>query len=321
MNTGPAWTTIPSISIPALLMKYLRLEGVTHMFGVPGTPFAELLNLLHTERDVTTYVVAKHETGAGYMADGYHRAGGSLGIVIVTSGPGATNALTGAMNGQAGYSSMLVITGEQPQSKDGLDWEQEGVDLDLDVLQVYKSAVSYSAMITSADDFGILFRQALRTALGVPGQTVHLSIPRDIMQSVVSNVTFPASPAQYRASLDSASASDAQSVAAELMAAKRPMILLGNGMRDVLDPAGLAFFTALVERLGVPVGTTSDAKALFPEIDSMSAAADVGASTGRSTSCARLRADSRLWRSTFLPRMTRTHCSDPRRPQGTKEGS
>lgn len=270
MSTSPAWTTIPSISIPELLLKYLRLEGVTHLFGVPGSSFQDLLSLLHTERAVTTYVVAKHETGAGYMADGYHRAGGSLGVVIVTSGPGATNALTGAMNGQAGYSSMLVMTGEQPQADDGLDWEQEGVDLDLDVLQVYKSAVSYSAMITSADDFGILFRQALRTALGVPGQTVHLSIPHDIMASVVTGVTFPASPTQYRASMDSASTSDVQSVATELMAAKRPMILLGNGMRDVLDAAGLKQFTALVERLGIPVGTTSDGKALFPETHPLS---------------------------------------------------
>ena len=270
MSNSPAWSTIPSISIPALLMKYLRLEGVTHLFGVPGTSFADLLNLLRAERDVTTYVVAKHETGAGYMADGYHRVAGSLGVVVVTSGPGATTALTGAMNGQAGYSSMLFITGEQPQAKNGLDWEQEGVDLDLDVLQVYKSAVAYSAMITSADDFGILFRQALRNALGVPGQTVHLSIPHDIMGSVVTNVSFPASAAQYRASMDSASATDAQAVAAELMAAKRPMILLGNGMRDTLDAAGLETFTAMVERLGVPIGTSSDAKALFPETHPLS---------------------------------------------------
>jgi len=269
MSTGPAWTTIPSISIPALLLKYLRLEGVTHLFGVPGSSFADLLSLLHKERDVTAYVVAKHETGAGYMADGYHRVGGSLGVVVVTSGPGATNALTAAMNGQAGYSSMLFITGEQPQQKAGMDWEQEGVDLDLDVRQVYKSAVSYSAMITSGDAFGVLFRQALRDALGVPGQTVHLSIPHDIMGSTVSNVTFPGAPAQYRASMGSASPSDVRSVAAELMAAKRPMILLGNGMRDVLSTR-LEQFTAFVERVGVPVGTTSDAKALFPETHPLS---------------------------------------------------
>jgi len=268
--TSP-YLTIPSITIPQLIIKYLQLEGVERIFGIPGGSFPDLLAQLHSMRDALPYVVCKHETGAGYMADGYHRVSGKLGVVLVTAGPGATNALTGAMNAQAGMTSMLVITGEQPQSKFGLDWEQEGVDLDLDVLQVYKSAVAYSAMTPNAQDFDVLFRQALRVAQGRPGQCAHLSIPHDIMSSTATNVRFPTSTSLYRATLDAIAPADVQLAARALAAAQRPMILLGNGTRDVLSTTdGLSRFQGMVERFGIPVGTTADAKALFPERHALS---------------------------------------------------
>ena len=265
MKAPASWITIPSITIPQLIIKYLQLEGVDRLFGIPGGSFPDLLEQLYLDRASMHYVVCKHETGAGYMADGFHRVSGKLAVVLVTAGPGATNALTGAMNAQAGYTPMLVMTGEQPQSSYGLDWEQEGVDLDLDVLQVYKSAVAYSALTPSPPDFSVLFRQALRDALGRPGQAVHLSIPHDVMASTVTNEKWPTAPSLYRRSADSASTADVLSVAKLMLAAQRPAILLGNGTRDALDAAGLRAFQAMVERLGVPVVTTSDAKALFPE--------------------------------------------------------
>ncbi|MEO6445949.1 MAG: thiamine pyrophosphate-binding protein [Gemmatimonadaceae bacterium] len=266
MSFASPYETIPSISIPELIIKYLQLEGVDHIFGIPGGSFPDLLAALKPLRATLPYIVARHETGAAYMADGYHRASGKLGVVLVTSGPGATNALTGAMNAQAGMTSMLVITGEQPQSSFGLDWEQEGVDLDLDVLQVYKSAVAYSAMTPNTQDFDVLFRQALRIAQGRPGQAAHLSIPHDIMASTATNVRFPNSPSLYRATFDACAPADVQMVADALAAAQRPMILLGNGSRDALgSEEALAQFVAMVERFSIPVGTTADAKALFPE--------------------------------------------------------
>ena len=262
----PSYTPITSITVPQLLLKYLELEGVDRIFGIPGASFVDLLNELKNERQTLSYVVCKHESGAGYMADGYHRVGGQLGVVLVTSGPGATNALTGAMNAQACFSSLLVLTGEQPQNKYGLGWEQEGVDLTLDVLQVYKSAVAYSAVVNSAQDFDVLLRQALRIAQGIPGQAVHLSLPHDITASTVTNVSFPTSTSCYRRSPDSAAPADVHAVANLLVAAGRPMILLGNGTRAALgDARRLRAFVQLAERLGVPVGTTADAKGLFPE--------------------------------------------------------
>lgn len=270
LTTSSPYVTIPSITIPQLILKYLQLEGVDRIFGIPGATFVDLLNELRLNRATMRYVVCKHETGAGYMADGFHRASGKLAVVLVTSGPGATNALTGAMNAQCGRTPMLVITGEQSQLTFGLDQEQEGVDLDLDVLQVYKSAVAYSAVVNDPADFGVLFRQALRDAQAIPCQAVHLSIPHNIMSSTVTNVQFPTATSLYRTPVASASQNDIQAVAEMLVAAKRPAILLGNGTRDALDVAGLAVFQAFVEQFGIPVGTTSDAKALFPESHALS---------------------------------------------------
>ena len=270
MTFSSPYVTIPSITISQLIIRYLQLEGVTRVFGIPGGSFPNLLADLKPLRDTLPFVVCKHETGAGYMADGFHRVSGKLGVVLVTAGPGATNALTGAMNAQSGYSSVLVMTGEQPQTSLGMDWEQEGVDLDLDVLQVYKSAVGYSAITPNAQDFSVLFRQALRIALGRPGQCAHLSIPHDIMASTATNIRFPTSSALYRATFDAIAPADVQTVAQALATATRPMILVGNGSRDLLiTPDGLSQFTAMVKRFGIPVGTTADAKALFPETDSL----------------------------------------------------
>ena len=263
--TKSPYTTLTNIGISQLVMKYLQLEGVNTIFGIPGATFVDLLNQLMLNRTTMRYVVCKQETGAGYMADGYHRVSGNLGVVLVTSGPGATNALTGAMNAQAGRTSMLVITGEQKESQFGIDDEQEGVDLDLDVVQVYKSAVGYSTIINAAGDFPVLFQQALRNARAIPEAVSHVSIPHDMMATVLPSVTFPTSTSLYRRAFDSASPADVKAVADRLFAAKRPLILLGNGTRDALDAPGLATFQAFVERFGIPVGTTSDGKALFPE--------------------------------------------------------
>ena len=270
MTYQPPYITIPTITIPQLLMKYMQLEGFDTIFGIPGASFVNLLVELKNNRATWKYVVCKQETGAGYMADGFYRVSGTLGVVLVTAGPGATNALTGAMNAQAGHSSVLVITGEQPQADFGLDWEQEGVDLDLDVVQIYKSAVAYSAMINDPTDFGVLMRQALRDAQAIPGQCVHLSVPHDIMSQTVTNVQFPTSTACYRRAMSAASPTDASTVASLLAAAQRPAILIGNGARSALRAGGLGKLLSMVERFAIPVGTTADGKALFPETNALS---------------------------------------------------
>lgn len=253
-------------TVAQLLVAYLEAEGVDKVFGIPGGAAVWLMNELKNQSNRVDYVICRHETGAAYIADGYARVKGGLGVVLTTSGPGATNALTGAMNAQASNSSVLVITGEVPEMYYGKGYLQEGTDAKLDVHNIFQNAVTSSALISSPSNFQTLFQQALRNAMSLTKQTAHISLPNDIAGSCVP--TYPASlnPATYRPRTH---CTDPQAVADtlhDLTQAKRPLIFLGSGSRDALaSPERLAAFTHFVERFGIPVMTTPNAKGVFPE--------------------------------------------------------
>lgn len=256
----------PCGTIAHLLLDYLHAEGVDRIFGIPGGAAVWLMSELRKPAAKIDYVICRHETGAAYIADGYARVKGSLGVVLTTSGPGATNALTGAMNAQASNSPVMVITGEVPEMYYGKGYLQEGTDAKLDVHNIFQNALASSALISSPLNFQTLFQQALRNALSLPKQAVHISLPNDIAGECLA--AYPASiqPASYRPSV---ACTDTKAVAAtlrELTHAKRPLIFLGNGSRDALAcPDRLKAFTAMVERFGIAVMTTPDAKGVFPE--------------------------------------------------------
>ena len=262
----PAYRTLPPTECATLLLRYLELEGVRTLFGVPGGGLKQLLAALRTERDRFTYIVCRHETGAAYIADGWSRVTGSLAVVAVTSGPGATNAVTGAMNADASGVPMLVITGEVPQQYFGKGYLQGGTDASLDVQEVFANAVDYSQTATNAANFQTMLEEALRHALSVPGRAAHLSLPDDVSASTTADgVRFPEHPRNYRTVSRGVPADDLREVFEHLRRARRPLIFLGNGCRRALRGDALGQLTALVERLAIPVVTTPDAKAVFPE--------------------------------------------------------
>jgi acetolactate synthase-1/2/3 large subunit len=131
------------------ILDYLVLEGATQIFGIPGAGIAHLLQRLRA-RPEFSYVVCRQESGAAYMADGYFRATGKPGVVLVTSGPGATNALTGTMNANFGGSAVLALTGEVPQNFLGRGYLQEGTDCGLNIRDIYAAGTRYSADIGAA---------------------------------------------------------------------------------------------------------------------------------------------------------------------------
>jgi acetolactate synthase-1/2/3 large subunit len=259
------YVTLPNATIAQLLLKYLQLEGVTMLFGIPGGALKNLLNELKTQRDTFSYIVCRHETGAAYIADGYARVSGKLGVVIVTSGPGATNALTGTMNAHNSYSALLTITGEVPEMYFGRGYLQEGIDANLDVDAIYRDATQYSAVISSPSNFQTLFAAALRAALSMPHRAAHISLPDDVAGTPLSMVPFPNSPQNYRATPDGANPAKVQQAFQLLLAAQRPLIFLGNGCRAVLQGDRLDRFIMFVEKFAIPVMTTPDAKGVFPE--------------------------------------------------------
>lgn len=266
------YTTLDNPTVAQLLLAYLKLEQVDTLFGVPGGAMMALLNELKTQQDIFRYIVCRQETGAAYIADGYARVTGKLGVVAVTSGPGATNALTGTMNAQNSGSALLTITGEIAEKYFGMGYLQEGIDASLDVVAVYNNASGYSAVISSASSFQTLFTQALRDALSRPHRAAHISLPNDVVQTQLQGVQLPCSPANYRAIPQAGSPELTTQAFHALLAAERPLLFLGNGCREALTRkhgqpgrTGLEELTAFVEKFGIPVMTTPDAKGIFPE--------------------------------------------------------
>jgi acetolactate synthase-1/2/3 large subunit len=269
-NPTPSPTAVTTVA--QALLGYLALEGVDKIFGVPGGALSNLLVEFKNQRDKFTYIVCKQETGAAYIADGYYRTTGKLGVVMVTSGPGATNALTGTMNAEAGGSALLNITGEVAEQYFGKGYLQEGADLDLDITAIYRAATAYSVELVDQSDFQTLIQQALRDALSIPRRAVHITVPNNVPTETFNPaIVMPGSPAAYRATPDGVSSDQVRKSLQLLLAAKRPLIFLGSGTRDALREAPT--FQALksfVERYAIPVMTTPDGKGVYPESDEFS---------------------------------------------------
>lgn len=252
--------------VAALLLDYLKLEKVEFIFGVPGGGLIHMLHALYEAEDGPRYVVCRQETGAAYIADGFYRASGKLGAVMVTTGPGATNALTGVMNAEAGGSAMLLLTGEIAEEYNGMGYLQEGVDGKLDVNDVYKASVAYSAVLSSEENAQRLIEAALRTALDVPHHAAHLSLPVDITKAKQADIDMPKHPFRYRSDPPVAETKKVTQALELMSRAKRPLIMLGNGCREPLrDPGTQSALTQLVEARGIPVMTSADGKGVFPE--------------------------------------------------------
>lgn len=252
------------VPVADLLLHYLKLEGVRYLFGIPGGGVANLLTMLKDHRREIDYVICRHESGAAYAADGYFRASGQLGVVLTTTGPGATNALTGAMNAQASGSAVLVLCGEVNEQYDGMGYLQEGIDSGLNVPAVYRAATRYSAVITDQSNFQTLLTQALRNALSLPRQAVQLSLPNNVCAEKVPHAVVPKSPSNYRAMPGGVSAAQVSEALHTLLACQRPLIFIGNGCRR-LPREQVRQLIAFSERYAIPVMTTADGKGIFPE--------------------------------------------------------
>ncbi|HTU22467.1 MAG TPA: thiamine pyrophosphate-binding protein, partial [Gemmataceae bacterium] len=262
----PAYTRYEQITVAQCLLKYLELEGVKKIFGVPGGAIKYVLDELSKQRSCFEYVICRQETGAAYMADGYARLTGKLGVVLVTSGPGATNALTGAVNAQCSNSSVLVISGEVPEEDFGKGFLQEGADAGLDVNAVYRGACQYTALISSPSDFQTLFAQAIRGAMARPRRTTHISLPEDVSSKTIRDAAVPNRSSNYRATASCSDPKQAKQALDLVLGAKRPLLFLGAGCREALvEEQRRKALEQLVDKLALPVMTSPGAKGLFSE--------------------------------------------------------
>ena len=161
-----------------VFLRYLRAEGAKVVFGVPGGLLHPFFAAVESDPQLKL-VVAKHECGAAFMADGYARTGRCLAVCAGTSGPGATNLLTGVAVAYSDGVPLLVVTGQAPSHALGKGAAQETPPEDIDIVAMFKPITKYSAMIPSPDRLSHHLRRALRLALiGRPGP-VHLNVPVD----------------------------------------------------------------------------------------------------------------------------------------------
>lgn len=271
--SSPSYLTqYTSQTVAQVLLLYLAREGVSKVFGIPGGGLTELLIEFKNQRQNFEYVVCRHETGAAYIADGYYRATRKLAVVMVTTGPGATNALTGAMTAQNDGSGVLVITGEVPEQYFGKGYLQEGIDTDLDLQAIFKAAAIYSAEVVDPTEAQTLIEQALRDAMTIPRGMAHLAFPNNIPSlNAPSPISIPNSTANYRATPAGADPKAVVQAAQQITACKRPLIFLGSGCRDALRNGDtLDALVRFAENYGIPVMTTPDGKGVFPEGHSLS---------------------------------------------------
>ncbi len=258
--------TIETMELPAAhaLLQILESEGVEHIFGVPGGPLTGFFEALQ-ERNKIRFVLAKHEGAAAYMAASYARVRGTLGVCCVTSGPGATNALTGITSAYTDSIPVLLLTGQVATHVFGRGAIQESSAFGTDVVELFRPVTLQSVMFPNVGRIPDIVRMAIRTALTGRRGPVHLSMPADMMARPVKHFAIP--PEQYR---PHSTPIDRQAIAraAELLAAaRRPCLLVGNGV--ALSNASEELLT-LARAYRIPVATSPKGKGTFPENDPLS---------------------------------------------------
>ncbi|MCI2284646.1 hypothetical protein L3081_16175 [Colwellia sp. MSW7] len=167
-----------------LIIHYLKLLEVDYIFGVPGGAIEPLFNAIARSNDGYSpkIVVARHESGAAFMAEGYARETGKLGVCCATTGPGSTNLLTGVASAYADNVPVLVITAQTPLPKFGRNALQESSCTAIDTVAIFKHCTRYSTLISHTEQIHPKLISAIMAANRIPKGPVHISIPSDILR-------------------------------------------------------------------------------------------------------------------------------------------
>jgi acetolactate synthase-1/2/3 large subunit len=252
------------LSAAQAILQILEAEGVQYIFGVPGGPLTSFFEALE-QRGKIRFVLAKHEGAAAYMAAAHARATGTLGVCCVTSGPGATNALTGIASAHADSIPVLLLTGQVATHVFGKGAIQESSSFGTDLVELFRPVTLLSAMFPAVTRVPDLLRSAIRTALTGRRGPVHLSMPADMLARPVQYAALE--PRQYRAQSTPVD-QDGVALAARLLAhAERPLVLAGHGV--ALSGAS-AELLKLARTEGIPVATSPKGKGTFPEHEALS---------------------------------------------------
>lgn len=240
-----------------VLVELLTSHHVTHIFGYPGAVALPLFDALYDARDQIDVVVSRHEQGALHMADGYARATGEAGVALVTSGPGATNAVTGIANAYMDSIPLVVLCAQVATSVLGTDAFQES-----DITGITLPITKHSYLVKSVDELIDAVHEAFQIATtGRPGPVV-IDIPVDVSASLYEgDIHKKVSLPGYKPTLRGNAKQIAQAVAA-LKKVARPIIYAGGG---VISAGASGVLKELAELLEIPVVTTLMGRGAFPE--------------------------------------------------------
>jgi len=177
--------TVATTTYADLIIDYLTQMGIDTVFGVPGGAIEPLLNSLaqSERRGGPRLVVARHECGAAFMADGYYRETGKMGVVCSTTGPGATNLITGVASALADEIPMLVITAQTPLPKFGRRALQESSCTAIDTVGIFRYVTQFNTLISHQEQLEGKLVSAIMAAHRIPRGPVHISVPSDILRA------------------------------------------------------------------------------------------------------------------------------------------
>lgn len=229
------------------IIASLEAEGVDTIFGYPGGQAIKIYDALYDSKKIR-HVLARHEQGATHMADGYARATGKVGVVLVTSGPGATNTVTGIATAFMDSVPLVVITGQVTRGVIGTDAFQES-----DIVGITMPVVKHSFLLQSCDDLTRTFREAFYIAsTGRPGPVL-IDIPSDLSGSQMvfhypDSINIPSYKPTYKGN-----AKQVRQAANLIESAKRPLIYAGGG---IVSSHACAELTQLAEHMRIPVVTS-----------------------------------------------------------------
>lgn len=238
------------------LVEALRREGVEILFGHPGGASLPIYDALYDAQDIR-HILVRHEQVAAHAAVGYARASGRVGVCTATSGPGATNLITGITDAMMDSVPVVAITGQVPRPVIGNDAFQEA-----DVTGITMPITKYNTLVMRAVDIPKAVRMAFYLAgTGRPGPVL-VDIPRDVSQELCEP-DFDEDPVVpgYRPVVDG-NPSQITDAAEALSAAERPIVYAGGG---ILSSGATPELTALAERTGIPVALTLMGKGAMDE--------------------------------------------------------
>jgi acetolactate synthase-1/2/3 large subunit len=238
---------MPILSGAQITMEVLVKEGVEHIFGYPGGAIMPIYDAM-LDYDVH-HILTRHEQGAAHAADGYARASGKVGVAMATSGPGATNLVTGIATAMLDSSPIVCITGQVPSEVIGTDAFQE-----TDVTGVTLPITKHNYLVTEIEELADTLREAFYVAQSGRKGPVLVDIAKDVQNETIDfrwndePVTLPG----YRPDL-SAGQQTFQEAADLINSAERPIILAGNG---VIASGAMTELLKFVERTNIPLSMT-----------------------------------------------------------------